>query len=63
MIEHLRQSLRARVAANFVVAVVVGFGVARLVGEPTASALVTSVGVGIGVVVAVLFVGRDEGEN
>jgi hypothetical protein len=57
VIEALQQSLRARVTAHFAVAVAVGFAVARLVGEPTVSALVTSVGVGIGAVVAVLFVG------
>lgn len=61
MFEALQQSLRARVAANFLIAVAVGFGVARLLGEPTESALVTSVGVGV--VVAVLFVGRREDEE
>ena len=59
MIEALQQSLRVRAAAYFVVAVAVGFGVARLLGEPTGSALVTSVGVGIGVVVATVFVDGD----
>jgi hypothetical protein len=51
------------VTAHFVVAVVVGFAVARLIGEPTGSALMTSVGVGIGVGIATLFVGRGEDEE
>jgi hypothetical protein len=55
--ETLRRSFGARAAASFVIAVAVGFGVARLLGEPTGSALTSSVGVGIGVVIAVLFVG------
>jgi hypothetical protein len=62
VIEALRQSLRIRVTAHFAVAVAVGFAVARLVGEPTVSALVTSVGVGIGVAIAALFVG-DYGDG
>jgi hypothetical protein len=63
VIEALQQSLRVRVTAHFVVAVVVGFAVARLIGEPTGSALMTSVGVGIGVGIATLFVGRGEDEE